>query len=421
MSIPRALALGFCICLGATGCLLPGVHPVDQPLPDPAVWPQYRLEPSHRGVAPEGTTLEAPLVLLWKSAPLDIGTYSASKSSPAVDEDHVYIGSDDGRLHALDRDTGDIVWSFHTRIHERELERPDTRNRGIHGSPAVDQSRVYIGDYAGWLYAVDRLDGSAIWEKRLGHSIGASPVLYGGYVFIAVEYVYPNGKVFVVDAGTGRVCYQTPFLGNHPHSSVSIDAGRGLFFVGANNGLFFCFDFVAGDEVWRVDTKGDIKSTAAVGLDTVYITSWSYRLRAYSILDGTQSFAVTTKNRTMSSPALLDDRVFFGSHDNRLYCADALTGEVVWSYLTSGDIQSSPTVVADSGVVVFGSRDNRLRMLDIETGALVWTAILDDDITSVPVAVGDRLYINDDSGTVWCFVAGTAVGGLCSHGGRRRG
>ena len=105
----------------------------------------------------------------------------------------------------------------------------------------------------------------------------------------------------------------------------------------------------------------------------------------------------------MSSPALFDGRVYFGSHDNRLYCVDASTGAEQWSYLTRSNIQSSPTVVAATGVVVIGSRDDRVLMLDTDSGSPVWSAVLDGDITSVPVAEGNRLYVNDDTGTVWCF------------------
>ena len=399
----RTLLAGLLICVLLIGCPFLGVDP-SLPSPDSRdTWAQYRLEPSHQGVAPEGTVLGGNMDLLWKSLPLNVGAYTASKSSPAVDGDQVYIGCDDGHLYALDRDTGEVVWSFRSRSYEVERKRTDTLHRGIHGSPALLDGRVFIGDYTGRLYALDSSTGALLWERRLGHSIGASPVAYGGYIFIAVEYAYPDGRVFVVTADTGLTAYRTPFLGNHPHSSVSIDTERDLMFVGANNGLFFCFDYVAGSELWRADTGGAVKSTAAVGPETVYITSWSGNLHAYSIESGSALFTAPTGDLTMSSPALFDGRVYFGSHDNRLYCVDARTGAEQWSYLTRSNIQSSPTVVAATGVVVIGSRDDRVLMLDTDSGSPVWSAVLDGDITSVPVAEGNRLYVNDDTGTVWCF------------------
>lgn len=385
------------------GCFLTGVDVADQPQVDPGVWAQYRLEPRHRGTAAAGTTIGTDCTLKWKSDALAIGTYTASKSSPAVDETLVYIGVDDGSLYALHRDDGSIVWRFKTRRFETEQAGTDEKHHGIHGTPAFDEENVYIGDYDGWLYAVAKGDGSLVWEKKLGHSIGASPVLYGGYIFIAVEYWYPDGRIFVVDKNNGWIGYHTPFLGNHPHSSVSIDPERQYMFVGANNGYLFCYDFSRAELVWKAQTGGDIKSTAAVGQDIVYITSWSDKLHAYSIETGAELFTYETEASSMSSPSLSGGSVYFGSHDGNLYSVDDQTGELNWSTRIGYSVQASPTIVEDSGLVIIGSRSNNVAMLDVETGESVWTRLLDGDMTSVPVVVEGELYVNDDSGTLWCF------------------
>jgi outer membrane protein assembly factor BamB len=73
---------------------------------------QYRLEPSHQGISPPGTSVGPDLEMAWKSEPLAIGRYRASKSSPAVDAALIYIGVDDGQLYALDRSNGAVVWKF---------------------------------------------------------------------------------------------------------------------------------------------------------------------------------------------------------------------------------------------------------------------------------------------------------------------
>src|SRR5512139_238513 len=95
--------------------------------PAPAdTWPQYRLDAHHLGRSPSGTTLGADLALAWQSGPHGIGNYSASKSSPAVDADRVYVGVDDGQLLALDRRDGAVVWRFSTRRYLVERESTDS-------------------------------------------------------------------------------------------------------------------------------------------------------------------------------------------------------------------------------------------------------------------------------------------------------
>lgn len=364
---------------------------------------QYRVEPGHRGLAPDGTVVSEALELDWRTDAFGIGGYTASKSSPAVDRDTLYVGVDDGSLLALRLDDGAVRWRFRTHRHDAEAASPDAEHFGIHGSPAFDENYVYVGDYDGWLYAVRKDDGALGWERKLGGSIGASPVLHDGKLFVAVEFPDPDGKVFVLDARDGAERYVTPAFGHHAHGSVSIDAARGVFFVGANDGLFRCFDYVDRRLVWIVATGGPIKSTAAVAEDLVYVTSWDHALYAIGIDDGRVRFRFPTGARSMSSPSVHDGVVVFGSDDGRVYGVDAEQGTRRWSFDTAGAVRSSPTIVRDAGVVLVGSEDGVVSMRDLDDGAPRWSHALGAAVSSVPVAVGDALYVNDDRGVVHRF------------------
>ncbi len=341
--------------------------------------------------------------LVWQSEAYGIGDYSASKSSPAVDKERLYIGVDDGRLLALSLEDGSLVWQFKTHRWADEQAEEGRLHYGIHGSPAFDGDKVYIGDYDGYLYAVDKETGALRWERKLGDSIGASPTLTDGAVYMAVEFSNPEGKVFVVSAKDGEVLWSTPFLGNHPHSSVSLDVERGLMFVGANNGRLFCFDTVSHLPVWTFDTDGEIKSTPAVSGDTVYVTSWDSKLHAVAMDTGIERFSFPTGDVSMSSPTVFEGRVYFGSHDTQLYAVDAASGSPVFTVNTDGAILSSPTVAPDFALLAVGSKDRTLYIVDAREGTIATSFHLPGGISSVPVIVGNTLYVNDDTGTVTRF------------------
>ncbi len=386
--------------------------PVDPPAAGD--WPQFRLEPRHRGVAPAGTQLGRAPALDWASEALAIGDYSASKSSPTLSETLVLVGVDDGHLVALDRASGDEVWRFRTHRADIEAEHDeDDDHRGIHGTAAVDGDRVYIGDYSGWLYALELETGALLWEQDLGGSIGASPVVHQGHIFMAVEFPTPDGKVFVIDGETGGLWYETGFLGNHPHSSVSIDPERGIMFIGANNGRFAAFDFVARTHLWDAwmedkgdGTLGDIKTTAAVDDDTVYISSWDKRVHAYDIETGAEQWSYATNGYVMSSPSVYDNTVYVGSHDSHLYALDATPGldeseRLLWRTPLERASISSPTVVPDDDTVLVGDNEGDLVMVDRASGAVLWTERLDGRMSGVPTVTGTSLFAFDGSGTTW--------------------
>jgi outer membrane protein assembly factor BamB len=235
-------------------------------------------------------------------------------------------------------------------------------------------------------------------------------VLLGEFLFIAVEYPVPDGKVFVLRAPAGEVVWSSPSLGDYPHSSVSTDAASGLLFVGTNQGVLFCFDYVRGRLAWSYPTGGAIKSTAAVVGDMVYVTSWDGKLYGLLGATGEKRLESAGTAASMSSPAVHADAVFFGSDDGVLRAASRRDGSVAWAFPTLGPILSSPTVLQDSGLLAIGSRDRYLYLLDLATGGLRQAIELGSPITSVPVAVGDSLFVNDDAGTVYAFRSASGAG-----------
>jgi outer membrane protein assembly factor BamB len=360
---------------------------------------QYRGEPAHQGIAPPGAWIPSKVpTLVWSSEVFGIGTYDASKSSPVVDRNRIYVGQDDGVLRALDRETGRILWAFETLRHYEERNKTDDQFTGIHGTPAFDDERVYVGDYSGVVYAVDRESGTFIWRNQLGGSIGSSPVLAEGYLWIAVEFPEPNGRIFKLEPNTGTVLGSSPYLGHHVHGTVSLSATRDNLYVGNNRGTFYLIDRTTLAIKSRILLEEPIKSTAALDDESVYVTAWDGALHAFAQSTLEPLFVVPTGARSMSSPAWQNDVVCFGSHDGILRCVARKTGASLWQSEPLGVIQSSPTMVGAN--VVVGSREGHLVAFRIEDGQKLWSYDLKSPITSVPVVVDGSIFVNDDSGTV---------------------
>ncbi len=68
------------------------------------------------------------------------GTGAAIFSSPTVANGVVYIGSQDGKLYALDSETGTVLWTYLTGL-------------PIDSSPTVTNGMLYVGSWNGKVYA----------------------------------------------------------------------------------------------------------------------------------------------------------------------------------------------------------------------------------------------------------------------------
>ena len=360
-------------------------------------WNTYRMDITHIGLAPIDSTVNGDLVPVWRTDRLNWAEYTASKSSPAVDDECLYIGLDTRALVAIDRLTGETRWSFYTRLSKN----------GIHGSPTIDTERnlVYIGAYDGWLYAVNRETGEQVWNSRLGDYIGSSPTLYDGVVYIGVEMRAPDGYLVGVDADNGREVFRSDKLGNHPHSTPTIDPESDCIFIGENNGYLHCYWLANQSERWSFKTGADIKSTAAILKGVVYITSWDECLYAVNISTGYSIWAHSGRGSSMSSPTLDPEKgiVYYGDHSGTLYAANTSTGRTIWRYQTDGRILSSPTLVTKTHTVLVGSWDGHVYLLDSLSGELKQKVQLFSGLTGVPVVVGDHLYVFDHLGYLYSF------------------
>lgn len=92
-----------------------------------------------------------PLRVLFSGQP----TGNIIKSSPAVANDVVFVGTDDSKLYAFKASTGAALWSAST-------------DKSIRSLPAVANGMVYVGSEDGKLYAFDAIKGTKLWTASTG-------------------------------------------------------------------------------------------------------------------------------------------------------------------------------------------------------------------------------------------------------------
>ncbi len=105
-------------------------------------------------------------------------------SSPAIDEQHVYIGSRDKSLHAISRADGKRAWTFKT-------------GGRVESSPLAFNDGIVFGSSDGRLYAANPADGAELWRLDLGEDLTAAPIYAQGRLIIAGG----DGTLFVISEG----------------------------------------------------------------------------------------------------------------------------------------------------------------------------------------------------------------------------
>jgi outer membrane protein assembly factor BamB len=108
----------------------------------------------------------------WKAE--DKGSPQPYRSSPAVQDDIVVVGSRSRRVEAYDPKTGKELWTFATK-------------QRIDSSPVIVGDRVFVGAADGRLYGLDLRTGKQDWEYQASGGFTGSPAVADGKLVIATD------------------------------------------------------------------------------------------------------------------------------------------------------------------------------------------------------------------------------------------
>ena len=125
-------------------------------------------------------------------------------SSAGGDRQNTRFAASENKISAANVATLQKVWEF-------------TTQGDVSATPAVEGSRVYVPDWAGNLYAVDRSTGKQVWRKTItsytgvpGDKARATPAISDGVLVIGNQGPFGGGgAVMGIDKNTGALLWKT--------------------------------------------------------------------------------------------------------------------------------------------------------------------------------------------------------------------
>jgi outer membrane protein assembly factor BamB len=161
----------------------------------PADWPQWR------GPDRTGLSAESGLLRQWPpSGPTLVWTTSgvgAGYGSVAVKGDRIFVQglkNNDSAVLALNRTDGKLVWS-------KVLGRGggNEQGHGPRGTPTVDDDRLYVLTENGELACLKAADGAVVWQRNILKDFGGRNIQW----LISESPLVDGGNVIVTPGGRG--------------------------------------------------------------------------------------------------------------------------------------------------------------------------------------------------------------------------
>jgi outer membrane protein assembly factor BamB len=148
-------------------------------------------------------------------------------STPAVLGDHLYFGTEEGSVMCINWKTPAIQWTV------EEKSRSAFRS-----SPAVAEGIVAIGTRGRRVNALDPKNGDELWSFPTKNKVDASPVIVGDQVLVGA-----GGRIYLIDRKSGKETWHYECQGDINAGAAVAD---GCFVVGTDRGFVYCFGMPDG-------------------------------------------------------------------------------------------------------------------------------------------------------------------------------
>jgi outer membrane protein assembly factor BamB len=216
--------------------------------------------------------------LLWKRdlGHIDVGAYDlkdyewGTASSPILYKDLVILQCDQQQgsfLLALDRSSGRTVW---------KTERDELPSWGTPAIFAGKQRTELVTNGSNFIRGYDPMTGKELWKLGGSSKITAPTPVSSGDLVLVASGRRPEAPIFAIRPGAGAepaVAWQKQQRG--PYMPTPLIYGEYLYVLG-NNGIFDCYVFKTGEEVYRqrIPHQGSGFSGSPVAADgKIYLPS----------------------------------------------------------------------------------------------------------------------------------------------------
>lgn len=326
--------------------------------------------------------------------PVKQDTYLRLK--PAIDGNIIYAASQQGLVKAINRTTGDVIWS-------------KQQTQKVVSGPAVGAKNLVFSTNNAGIIVLSKQDGHELWHASVSSEVLSLPLIVDERIIVKTI----DGHLYAFNRRTG----EKQWVIDHGAPSLVLRASsspvpyENMVLVGFSDGKLDAVDLETGRVVWQrsmgyasgssdVERLADITSDPIVRGDMVYLASYQGYMVAMSLKQGQFNWnkpVSTYRNLAMDSSAL-----YMTDSDDVLWSINRSNGHVRWkqSALTARGV-TEPVLMGRRLLV--GDKTGFLHLLDAKHGDFVARHTLGSPITVGPLVSSDRIYVTTASGQLHCF------------------
>lgn len=306
------------------------------------------------------------------------------QSAIVLRNNFVYVGTDDGVLHAISMSDGRRAWTYRAGV-------PAVV------APVVERGKVWLAVAGGGVEAADAFTGRRLWRHRAvaGGTAPISSLLYPGPAWLGARLFTLDGRQLVAISKTSGKTLDSLRL---PDGDLTYPVATDRAVVVGVDRTIYSVAPSLNRTLWRLNLGDEGPVTPVFAGGRIFTGTRRGSVFAIDAANGRMSWRYNSLPAAVAGVASDGMQLFVVSVTGNIYAFDAISGRLSWRFDTGGGLASPPVVSGAS--VLFGSNEGRIYSVSAEDGQFEWSYETAD---SYPISLG----VQDD---VTYFAANSPAG-----------
>ena len=277
-------------------------------------------------------------------------------SSPAFSENKIIFGSADGYIYCINN-KGKEFWKVKT-------------GAAVLGCPAIENNIVYIGGSDHIFRALDLQTGKAIWSfNGLNGPVVSTPVINKDDVIFGAWDTY----LYSLNKNTGKLNWKWSngsAVKNYSPAACIPVIKDDIIYVVAPDRYLTAIDAITGQTIWRTN-ESTVRESIGMSQDSKFIYGKTMNDTLAVFNTGRQPQSAWKLNVGFGyehTPSMLiekDGNVFFGTRNGVVYAIDAFQKKISWAYKIDNSMVNTVKVIDKKNIIV-ATMDGKVTLLQVQ-------------------------------------------------------
>ncbi|MBU4341503.1 MAG: PQQ-binding-like beta-propeller repeat protein [Candidatus Altiarchaeota archaeon] len=194
------------------------------------------------------------------------------------------------------------------------------------GGVSLAQDKVFVGtiirsNVKGILFALNKNDGSEIWNVSFGRGGASKPAYSNGKVFVGTR---DNRAIYSINSNNGSVFWSKGLAGWAGHPSVS--DGK-VYIMGGKT--LYCLDEATGNTIWSQNFSSGSLAAPAIAYGKVFVGIGN---SLYSLDKDSGAIILNASVGGIRSPLAISNEMVYFQSNSDIFNYDANTGDLISTY-----------------------------------------------------------------------------------------